>query len=351
MRMSRRQHQLMRTAFFLLLFLSVAAAASKPAADAEPTPAPEAAAADAAAGATEAAAEELPPLDCKPGELLEKIDTWSIDCVAMWLENLGFPELRLPFMGNKMDGASLKQLTMSKLADDYGVSDEEQRKKIYYNLKDVLRKDTSTGNTNHYSQMLFWCLPFLGIYKWITLKYDKQIARAMKRYKKWQEVSCFLYTSASSRDPRASLHPHTPLLTLALCCDPRRRVTHRSPLRPSCTRTVRTSGSRGSTATWASPRRRRARRRRRRPMPRRRPRRSSERRDIRELSLRADLSGPTWARGRRRCNICVGEAIEGEAPCCAARPKGGSHVAPVSCVKRLHSHTPPRSVECGARIV
>ena len=180
----------MRTAFFLLLFLSVAAAASKPAADAEPTPAPEAAAADAAAGATEAAAEELPPLDCKPGELLEKIDTWSIDCVAMWLENLGFPELRLPFMGNKMDGASLKQLTMSKLADDYGVSDEEQRKKIYYNLKDVLRKDTSTGNTNHYSQMLFWCLPFLGIYKWITLKYDKQIARAMKRYKKWQEVSC-----------------------------------------------------------------------------------------------------------------------------------------------------------------
>ena len=28
----------------------------------------------------------------------------------------------------------------------------------------------------------------MGIYKWITLKYDKQIARAMKRYKKWQEV-------------------------------------------------------------------------------------------------------------------------------------------------------------------
>ena len=26
-------------------------------------------------------------------------------------------------------------------------------------------------------------------------------------------------------------------------------------------------------------------------------------------------------------------------------------LAPVSCVKRLHSHTPPRSVECGARIV
>ena len=36
--------------------------------------------------------------------------------------------------------------------------------------------------------MLFWCLPFLGIYKWITLKYAKQIEKGMKRYKKWQEV-------------------------------------------------------------------------------------------------------------------------------------------------------------------
>ena len=44
-------------------------------------------------------------------------------------------------MGNKIDGAALKDFTMEKLAEDYGVSDEEQRKKIYYNLKDVLRKD------------------------------------------------------------------------------------------------------------------------------------------------------------------------------------------------------------------
>jgi len=101
---------------------------------------------------------------------------------------LGFPELRGAFTGNKMDGVSLKSLTMDKLAEDYGVSDEDQRKKIYYNLKDVLRKDSSSGNTNHYSQMLFWLLPVLGVYKWMTLKYDKQIARAMKRWKKWQEA-------------------------------------------------------------------------------------------------------------------------------------------------------------------
>ena len=106
----------------------------------------------------------------------------------MWLENLGFAELRTAFTGNKMDGVALKGLTLEKLAEDYGVSDEDQRKKIYYNLKDVLRKDNSSGNTNHYSQMLFWLLPFLAIGKWLSLKYDKQIARATKRYKKWQEV-------------------------------------------------------------------------------------------------------------------------------------------------------------------
>ena len=44
-------------------------------------------------------------------------------------------------MGNSIDGTALKGFTMEKLAEDYGVSDEDQRKKIYYNLKDVLRKD------------------------------------------------------------------------------------------------------------------------------------------------------------------------------------------------------------------
>ena len=39
--------------------------------------------------------------------------------------------------------------------------------KIYestdYNHKDVMRKDSSAGNTNHYSQMLFWCLEDLAL--------------------------------------------------------------------------------------------------------------------------------------------------------------------------------------------
>lgn len=90
-------------------------------------------------------------------------------------------------MSNKIDGAALKDITLDKLADDYGVSDEDQRKKIYGSLKDVLKKDTYAGNTNYYSQMLMWILPFAAIYLWLSLKYEKQIARYMKRYRKWQE--------------------------------------------------------------------------------------------------------------------------------------------------------------------
>ena len=56
-------------------------------ANAEATPAPEGASESTPAAE---AVEELPPLNCKPTELLEKTDTWSVDCVAMWLENLGF---------------------------------------------------------------------------------------------------------------------------------------------------------------------------------------------------------------------------------------------------------------------
>lgn len=176
----------MRTAFFFLLLLSVASAAAAAEAQQQPEATP---AAEAAAAATEAPVEEeLPPLDCKTNELLEKAATWSVDCVALWLENLGFPELRGAFIGNKVDGAALQTLTLKALKDDYGVSDEDQRKKIYYNLKDVVKKDNATGNTNNWAEMFFWCLPFLGVYKWITLKYDKQIAKAMKRYQKWQEV-------------------------------------------------------------------------------------------------------------------------------------------------------------------
>jgi len=186
-----RRHQIVRTAFLMLLMLSVATVVA--ADEAEPAaaePAPEASAEAAADTATpEVSPEaELPKLNCEQAELLEKVDSWSVDCVAMWLENLGFPELRTAFTGNKMDGAALKGLTMDKLAEDYGVSEEDQRKKIYYNLKDVLRKDNSSGNTNHYSQMFFWLLPFLGLYKYLSIKYEKQIERAMKRYKKWQDA-------------------------------------------------------------------------------------------------------------------------------------------------------------------
>ena len=173
----------------LLLLLLLLAVATLGAGAADATPAPEAAAAagDATPEATPLV-EELHPLDCKMAQLLEKVESWSIDCVALWLENLGFPELRTAFSGNKIDGFGLKSLTMEKLADDYGVSDEDQRKKIFYNLKDVLRKDNTTGNTNNWAQMFFWLMPVLGVWKYFSLKYEKQIEKAMKRYKNWQEA-------------------------------------------------------------------------------------------------------------------------------------------------------------------
>jgi hypothetical protein len=35
---------------------------------------------------------------------------------------------------------------------------------------------------------LFVLLPLLGIYKYLTLRYEKQIEKAMKKYKKWQDA-------------------------------------------------------------------------------------------------------------------------------------------------------------------
>ena len=100
---------------------------------------------------------------CSLAELLDKVETWSVDCVAQWLENLGFRaqhartgrslgsragrallaahsrvsngsmcsrtrslhrahppacagDLKTPFMGNKVDGAALAQEpSLSKL--------------------------------------------------------------------------------------------------------------------------------------------------------------------------------------------------------------------------------------------
>lgn len=31
------------------------------------------------------------------------------------------------------------------------------------------------GNTNHYSQMLMWILPFLAVWLWISLKYGSWV--------------------------------------------------------------------------------------------------------------------------------------------------------------------------------
>lgn len=53
----------------------------------------------------------------------------------------------------QIDGAALGGLTSQKLADDFGMPDEDERKKIIYALKDVARKDSYTGNMNHLTQV------------------------------------------------------------------------------------------------------------------------------------------------------------------------------------------------------
>jgi len=137
--------------------------------------------------AEEVAAEPI-VLNCHGTELIEPVDTWSIDCVAQWLENMGFSDLKAPFMENEISGLQLKKLTVEQLQEEYGVAEEDNRKKLVYALKDVVRKDNYKGNTNNWAQFFMWALPFLGIYKWLTIKYEKQITRMNKKYKKWQET-------------------------------------------------------------------------------------------------------------------------------------------------------------------
>jgi len=182
--MAPRTLRLTRFLLILLIATTFTGVAAAEAETTEATPDPAA----AAATPEEPVAVELPPLECSTPELLESIDSWSVDCVALWLENLGFADLRVAFTGNKINGTLLKSFTMDKLSEDYGVSDADQRRTIIYSLKDVVSKDNSSGNTNHYWQMLMWVLPFAAVYYYLSLKYEKQIAKLQKRYKKWQDA-------------------------------------------------------------------------------------------------------------------------------------------------------------------
>jgi len=180
-----RSFRLARFLLIAVLLTSLAAGASSEAAD---TPDPEPAAEAAAEAAATPAEEEPIVINCNAQELLEPLDSWSVDCVAQWLENLGFAELKAAFIGNQIGGPQLGEMTQSKLSEEYGVSDEDSRKKIVYALKDVVRKDNYKGNTNNWAQFFMWILPFLAIYKWLSMRYEKQIQRMTKKYRKWQEA-------------------------------------------------------------------------------------------------------------------------------------------------------------------
>jgi hypothetical protein len=150
--------------------------------------APEAEATDPVA--TEEAAEEpeAVELNCLAPELIEPLHTWSVDCAAKWMENMGFGDTKNAILERQVDGPGLALLTLTRLAEDYGISDEDDRKMIVYALKDIVRKDDYKGNINNWSEFFMWILPFLGIYKWLTMRYERQIERYTKKYRKWQEV-------------------------------------------------------------------------------------------------------------------------------------------------------------------
>ena len=127
-------------------------------------------------------------LDCKPAQLLDPVKTWSVDCVAQWVKNLGFEELIAPLQKNNIDGNKLADMTLETLKTEYDVQDENERKKIVYSVKDIIRKDEYKGNANNWQQFFMWLLPFLAIYKWLSMKYEKQIAKLTKKYRKWQDA-------------------------------------------------------------------------------------------------------------------------------------------------------------------
>lgn len=137
--------------------------------------------------AAESEPQEEVPLKCERSELIEPIDTWSVDCVAKWAENMKYPDLKAAFLGNKVDGPQLTTMTMARLSSEYDVSDETEQKQLFYAIKDVMKKDSYQGNTNNWAQFFMWCLPLLAIYKYLTMRYERQLAKLAKKYNKWQE--------------------------------------------------------------------------------------------------------------------------------------------------------------------
>jgi hypothetical protein len=65
-------------------------------------------------------------------------------------------------MRNGVDGKGLQTLTLSTLETEYGMSNEDDRKKIVYSIKDILKKDNYRGNTNDWQNFLMWLLPLAG---------------------------------------------------------------------------------------------------------------------------------------------------------------------------------------------
>ena len=127
-------------------------------------------------------------LDCKPDQLLDPIEQWTPDCVAQWVINLGYDDAKHTFYEKKVDGEALLTLTADALQADHAIESEEARERILRSVKKILATEGSAGNFINWLQFLTWGLPLLGLYKYFTMRYEKEILRLTKKYNKWQEA-------------------------------------------------------------------------------------------------------------------------------------------------------------------
>jgi uncharacterized membrane-anchored protein len=93
-----------RTARFLLIALLLTSLVASTKAEEAATEQPNAEAAAQAAAAEPVAEPEPIVINCQAAELIEPLTTWSVDCTAQWLENLGFGTCAFREVGDTVVG-------------------------------------------------------------------------------------------------------------------------------------------------------------------------------------------------------------------------------------------------------
>lgn len=121
-------------------------------------------------------------LDCDAATLQQPVKTWSVDCVSLWLDKLGYKQHQAVFMEKAIDGPQLLELKTAKIIE-LGVTSEDDASPIMKGIKDLKAQDEDSSGIPLIS-MLMWLLPFIGIYKFLASKYEKQFRKINKKIAK-----------------------------------------------------------------------------------------------------------------------------------------------------------------------